>query len=164
MALLFHRCEQNPFEAAMGIRNNSMHNCQKHFAIAIFALVAAAHAQANASPAVPSGPQPAEIKIISTEFKYSPATVLIPAGHAMTIVLDNSGAETEHGIFVPALGFRLEAKAGEIVRKMAIFDKPGEVEFSCDLPGHREAGMSGTLIVGQGSSSDRRGETNASTP
>jgi hypothetical protein len=61
---------------------------------------------------VPGGPQPAEIKIISSEFKYSPARVLVPAGHAVTIILDNSGAETEHGIFVPALGFRLEAKPG----------------------------------------------------
>ena len=68
------------------------------------------------------------------------------------------------GIFAPALGFRLEAKAGEIARKTAVFDRPGEFEFSCDLPGHREAGMKGMLIVGQGSFPDRRGETNASTP
>ena len=148
----------------MGARSRGRRNRVTHFAIATLALSAAAHAQANVSPRAPSGPQPAEVKIISTEFKYSPASVLVPAGHAVTIVLDNSGAETEHGIFVPALGFRLEAKAGEIVRKMAVFGKAGEFEFSCDLPGHREAGMSGTLIVGQGSSSDRRGETNASTP
>src|SRR5262249_31407463 len=122
------------------------------------ALVAAARAQ------VPGGPQPAEIKIVSSEFKYSPARVLVPAGHAVTIILDNSGAETEHGIFVPALGFRLEAKPGETVRKRALFDKAGDFEFSCDLPGHREAGMRGVLIVDQGSSSDRRGETNASMP
>jgi len=98
---------------------------------------------------VPGGPQPAEIKINSTEFKYSPASVRVPAGHAVTIVLDNSGAETEHGIFVPALGFRLEAKAGETVGKTAVFDQTGEFEFSCELPGHREAGMKGMLIVGQ---------------
>jgi uncharacterized cupredoxin-like copper-binding protein len=48
---------------------------------------------------------------------------------------------------VPALGFRLHAKAGEIARKNIVFDKPGEYEFSCDLPGHREAGMKGTLIA-----------------
>jgi hypothetical protein len=26
--------------------------------------------------------------------------------------------------------------------------KPGEYKFICDLPGHHEAGMNGTLIVG----------------
>jgi uncharacterized cupredoxin-like copper-binding protein len=49
---------------------------------------------------------------------------------------------------LPALGFRLQVKAGEIARKNIVFEKPGEYEFTCDLPGHSEAGMKGTLIVG----------------
>ncbi len=89
----------------------------------------------------------AEFRIGSTEFKYAPAKVRVAAGRAVTLVLDNSGAETEHGLFVPALGFRLQAKAGEIARKNTVFEKPGEYEFVCDLPGHRDAGMTGTLIV-----------------
>ena len=36
------------------------------------------------------------------------------------------------------------AKAGEIVWK---FTKPGTFEFGCLIPGHREAGMIGTVIV-----------------
>jgi plastocyanin len=110
-----------------------------YIAAATLALAAAARAQANLSPTVPSGPQPAEIKIVSSEFKYSPSRVLVPARHTVTIILDNNGAETERGIFVPALGFRLEAKAGEIARKTAVFDQTGEFEFSCEIPGHREA-------------------------
>jgi plastocyanin len=90
----------------------------------------------------------AEVSIVSTEFRFSPTTVLIAAGRAVTLILDNSGAETEHGFFLPALGFRLEAKAGQIVRKRTVFVKPGEYKFICDLPGHHEAGMNGTLIVG----------------
>jgi plastocyanin len=121
-----------------------------HFAIATLALVAAGHAQADlTSPPSPSGAsQPVEIKIISTEFKYSPAKVWVAPGRQVTLILDNSGAETEHGIIIPAFGFRLTAAAGEIVRKTAVFDTPGDYEFSCDLPGHREMGMKGTLIVG----------------
>ena len=133
----------------MGKRSRGRRDLPFYIAAATLALAAAARAQANVSPMVPGGPQPAEIKIVSTEFKYSPARVLVPPGHAVTIILDNSGAETEHGIFVPALGFRLEAKPGVIARQTAVFDKPGEFEFSCDLPGHREAGMKGTLIVGR---------------
>lgn len=119
-----------------------------HLAVATLALMAAARAQADTgSPH--SGPlQPAEIKIISTEFKFAPVKLLVVAGREVTLVLDNSGAETEHGIFIPALGFRLAAMAGEIVRKTAVFDKPGKFEFICDLPGHREMGMKGILIVG----------------
>jgi plastocyanin len=134
------------------------------FTLAAIAVSLAARAQTQELTAslAPQLATPFEIKIISTEFKYSPAGVLGAAGHAVTIILDNSGAETEHGIFVPAIGFRLKAKPGEITRQTAVFDEPGEFEFSSDLPGHREAGMKGLLIVGPGSFPDQREETNAS--
>jgi plastocyanin len=119
-----------------------------HFAIATLALVAAGHAKADITSAPSGASQPVEIKIVSTEFKYSPAKLWVAAGREVTLVLDNSGAETEHVIIIPAFGFRLTAAAGEIVRKTAVFDTPGDYEFSCDLPGHREMGMKGTLIVG----------------
>jgi uncharacterized cupredoxin-like copper-binding protein len=88
-----------------------------------------------------------EVTIVSTEFQYVPAKVRVPAGHPITLVLDNSEGETEHRLFLPAFNFRLEAKAGEIARKTTVFAKAGEYEFNCDLPGHREAGMKGTMIV-----------------
>jgi plastocyanin len=116
---------------------------------ASLALVAAGHAKANLTSPLSGASQPVEIKIVSTEFKYSPAKVWVAAGRKVTLILDNSKAETEHGIIIPAFGIRLTAAAGEIVRKTAVFDQPGEYEFSCDLPGHREIGMRGVLIVGQ---------------
>ena len=94
------------------------------------------------------GSNAGEVWVASTEFKYAPANVRVTAGRMVTLVLDNSGGETEHGLFVPGLGFRLQAKAGEIARNSTVFVKPGEYKFICDLPGHQEAGMNGTLIVG----------------
>jgi uncharacterized cupredoxin-like copper-binding protein len=118
------------------------------FAAATLFLLTAAQAQADIG-LTRSGGQPAEIKIVSTEFKYTPAKLWVVAGREVMLVLDNSGAETEHGIFIPAFGFRLTAMAGEIARKTAVFDKPGEFEFLCLVPGHREMGMKGMLIVGR---------------
>lgn len=120
-----------------------------HCAVATVALAAAVRAQAVIPSPLNSGPQPAEIRIVATEFHFFPDKLLIVEGRPILLVLDNSGAETEHGIIIPALGFRMTAMAGEIVRKTAVFDRPGEYEFSCDLPGHRESGMKGTLIVGR---------------
>lgn len=91
--------------------------------------------------------RPTEIRIVSTEFKYMPPKIQIAAGHKVTLILDNSGAETEHGLFLPAFNFRLDAKAGDVARKTAVFDKPGDYDFICDLPGHSEAGMKGMLTV-----------------
>jgi uncharacterized cupredoxin-like copper-binding protein len=111
---------------------------------------AAAGAQTEeiAAPGPLNETKAAEVRVVSTEFGYAPAKVIVVAGRAVTLVLDNSGAETEHDLFVPAFGFRLQAKAGETARKSTVFDKPGKYEFRCDLPGHRDAGMKGTLIVG----------------
>jgi plastocyanin len=104
-------------------------------------------AQAQVAALEPVNAKPAEVRIVSTEFRFSPTTVLIPAGQPVTLVLDNRGAETEHGLFVPDLGFRLQAKAGEIARKDILAEKAGKYDYVCDLPGHRDSGMTGTLIV-----------------
>lgn len=119
------------------------------FAVVAIAMVPAAQVPAQENLALGSLNETnfAEVRIVSTEFKYAPAQLRVTAGREFTLVLDNSGAETEHGFFLPALGFRLQANAGEITRKNTVFEKPGEYEYICDLPGHRDAGMKGTLIV-----------------
>jgi plastocyanin len=88
-----------------------------------------------------------EVRVVSTEFRFVPPTVRVITGRSVTLVLDNSQAETEHGIDLPAFGFHLMAREGQVTRKTFIFDEPGEYEFMCDLPGHQEAGMKGKLIV-----------------
>ncbi|MBO0733298.1 MAG: cupredoxin domain-containing protein [Methylocapsa sp.] len=127
------------------IANNPRPRLAVVFAAASLTLFGAARAQ-TAAPAA-NAAAPGEITIIATEFKYTPAKVWAAAGRPVTLVLDNSRAETEHGIVIPAFELRLVAKPGEVTRATAVFDKPGEYEFSCDLPGHREAGMTGKLIV-----------------
>jgi plastocyanin len=133
-------------------------NLMRAVSLAAFATLLLAQAQevakAQAQETTASSPSneatPLEVVIVSTEFKFVPAKVRVVAGRAVTLVLDNSGAETEHSIVfvLPALDIRLEVKAGEIVRKTILFEKAGEYDFICDLPGHSEAGMKGTLIVG----------------
>jgi plastocyanin len=72
-------------------------------------------------PEVP-GSNAGEVWVASTEFKFIPATVRVVAGCSVTLVLDNSQAETEHGINLPAFGFNLMARGGQVIRKTFIFD------------------------------------------
>lgn len=90
---------------------------------------------------------PAEITIVSTEFKFVPSRMQLPVGRKVLLILDNSSGETEHGVFLPALNARLEAKAGETAKGEFVFEKPGFYDFVCDLPGHRDAGMQGMIEV-----------------
>ncbi len=119
------------------------------FALASGVAITALPAAVGLTQETEASERPAEIKIASTEFEFVPAKIWAVAGRPVTIILDNSKAETEHGIDVPAIGFRLVAMAGEIARKTAVFDQTGEFQFTCDLPGHREAGMKGIFIIGR---------------
>ena len=76
-----------------------------------------------------SGSNAGEVWVASTEFKFVPATVRVIAGRSVTLVLDNSQAETENGINVPTFGLYLIARGGQVTRKTLIFDKPGNYEF-----------------------------------
>ncbi len=117
--------------------------------VAVIGAAAVTWAQAEENVVRPEAPgaYAGEVWVASTEFKFVPATVRVSTGRSVTLVLDNSQAETEHGIKLPAFGFYLIARGGQVTRKTFIFDKPGEYEFMCDLPGHQEAGMKGKLIV-----------------
>ena len=117
--------------------------------VAVSAAAAVTWTQAEENGVRPEAPgaNAEEVSVASTEFKFIPATVRVIAGRSVTLVLDNSQAETEHGVNLPAFGFDMIARGGQVVRKTFIFDKPGEYEFMCDLPGHQEARMKGKLIV-----------------
>ncbi len=132
--------------------SNPIHRCSRPFIAAIAFVVfgmmnGTIAAQAANDPQPTLAPPQNEVKIVPTEFKFAILAQRIVAGEPVTLVLDNSQAESEHAVFFQALGVRLFAQVGEIVRKTVIFNKAGEFAFVCDLPGHREAGMAGKLVV-----------------
>ena len=69
----------------------------------------------------------------------------VPAGVPVSLLIDNSRAATEHGLTLVEFGVRLEV--GRVKWRKRSFDRSGEYEFICDLPGHKEAGMKGKLLV-----------------
>lgn len=88
------------------------------------------------------------IHVIGSEFAYSPASFEVEAGHAFTLMLHNEGG-LEHDITIE--GFEemggIHLIAGEDGMNTFTLDEPGEYTYYCTIPGHREAGMVGTLVV-----------------
>jgi plastocyanin len=80
--------------------------------------------------------------------KYSAATLKAKAG-VVTIVMTNKGI-LPHDIAIKGKGVnakgKLVGKGG--VSKVTAKLKPGRYLFYCTVPGHMQAGMKGTLIVG----------------
>ena len=94
-------------------------------------------------PAAPAGEE--EVKIRMTEFKFEPATVEVQAGK-VKFELENAGA-VEHSFVIVGTDKKLEAiqpgKSGELEIDL----KPGTYQIECDIPGHKEAGMTMTIVV-----------------
>lgn len=77
--------------------------------------------------------------------KFEPAVIRVAPGD--TIQAINTGA-LEHDFVVDALGINVNLPNGQVVDIQVPEDAaPGEYEFYCSVPGHKAAGMFGTLII-----------------
>lgn len=80
------------------------------------------------------------------DIAFSPKEITIPANVDVTITLPNNGVAV-HNFHVDELGIQSEDVPGGGSTTVTINAPAGTYEFYCAVPGHREAGMTGTLIV-----------------
>jgi plastocyanin len=94
----------------------------------------------------PKGPAQTTLDIKGGNFFFDPKNSDAPAG-VDAIKLDSEGGQHTlvfDGGKVP--GFKLQAGSGESDELKADL-QPGKYTIFCDIPGHREAGMEGTITV-----------------
>ena len=114
--------------------------------LAVVALAAIALSACGGGAAGGSS-SPLNVTITATEFKYDPATINATPGQTINITLKNTGSVDHTFVFAPA-NFKMTVSAGKSDTKT--FTAPaaaGSYDFSCDVAGHKEAGMVGKLIV-----------------
>jgi nitrite reductase (NO-forming) len=80
------------------------------------------------------------------DIAFEPTEVTIPANTDVTITLPNNGVAV-HNFNIDELGVKSEDVPGGGSTTVTINAPAGTYEFYCSIPGHREAGMVGTLIV-----------------
>lgn len=147
----------------------SVYNVKRLFWIflflAAFALVGCGSSQNAAEPA-----NHQEVTVEAVDLAFTPATVQVPAGQPVKLTLQNSGA-LEHDFSIMEIEVEgTQEEAGEhdggAEHTMTVDPKlhvaaaagtagtveftashAGTYEFFCSVPGHKEAGMVGTLIV-----------------
>lgn len=96
----------------------------------------------------PKGPSTETIAIVAQNFSFTPDKITAKPGIATMELTAKSGVHDL--VFDGAYsGFRLEADSGGGSQKLKIDLKPGKYTFYCSYPGHRQAGMEGTLTVSQ---------------
>jgi plastocyanin len=94
----------------------------------------------------PKGPTQKTLDIKGGNFFFDPKNSDAPAG-VDAIKLESEGGQHTlvfDGGKVP--GFKLQASSGKS-DELKVDLKPGKYTIFCDLPGHREAGMEGTITV-----------------
>jgi uncharacterized cupredoxin-like copper-binding protein len=110
-------------------------------------LVAAACSSPSSQPAQGASPGSGnEVRLVTTEWKFEPGTLQLTAGKPVSLLLDNKGA-LEHDIMVPAVGVRLHANPRQTSQATVTIDQAGTYDFECSIPGHKESGMTGKLLV-----------------
>lgn len=96
--------------------------------------------------ALSPSPGAREIRVTTTDFAFSPDRIELRAGETVNLVLVNGGS-LPHDLTIPALGFSLAVEPGETASGALTVLRPGTFRFLCSVPGHRAAGMVGSLVV-----------------
>jgi len=88
-----------------------------------------------------------EVNVVGTEFSFSPASISVKAGKKVKITFKNNG-RAPHNLTLEGLGIGTKTIGGGQIDVIE-FTAPssGTYAFFCSVPGHRAAGMEGSLKV-----------------
>ena len=97
-----------------------------------------------------------EVTVVSNDIFFEPTELTIPANTNVKFILPNDGAAA-HDFSIDDLDIQVDIAPGDT--KEVIVNAPaGTYEFYCNVPGHKAAGMVGTLTVTEDASARRRGQ------
>jgi plastocyanin len=119
----------------------------KRLQFALFILIAAlALTACGGGGGTPAGGQDITVQGLDT-FRFDPAALTASVGETVNVTLDNAGV-LEHNFVIDEFNVALgPIPGGESTSGSFTPAAEGTYEYYCDVPGHREAGMVGTLTV-----------------
>ncbi|MGJ3246404.1 MAG: cupredoxin domain-containing protein [Elainellaceae cyanobacterium] len=132
-------------------------------------LAGVAYANGAIAAVAPSQQSPIEVRVhlgtAADELRFVPDELEFESGKRYTLVLDNPSPEKHYftakdfadviwsqkveaaGVEVKGAIHELELKPGAEAEWVFVPLKPGVYELHCSIPGHAEAGMTGTLTI-----------------
>jgi uncharacterized cupredoxin-like copper-binding protein len=93
-----------------------------------------------------SGSSGEDVDVSMLEYAFEPRDIVVESGQDLHVT--NDGAIT-HSLVIVGQGKGVELHAGEDATLELSGVDPGTYEIICDLPGHQEQGMVGTLTIGR---------------
>ncbi len=98
------------------------------------------------APAPEPSPGAREVEVVAVDFSFSPGRIEVVREETVNVKLVNEG-RLLHDLTIPAAGVSISAQPGNASVASVRVATPGSWEFYCSVPGHKEAGMVGTLVV-----------------
>lgn len=86
-----------------------------------------------------------EIGITADAYSFTPREISVQGGRNVAIVL--TSVDMLHDFTIDELDAHVAAEKGETNQGGFHAGRPGTYTFYCSEPGHREAGMEGTLVI-----------------
>ena len=99
--------------------------------------------------------QPIQLRVVAADITFDPKQLKVDAPGQVKIHLENRG-NLEHDFNVEGVKGKAYAAGKKSGEATFTFSKPGTYTYFCSFPGHRESGMTGTIVVG-----DSKAATNA---
>ena len=97
-------------------------------------------------PASATVPGAREVTVSASSFRFAPEEIRIRTGEDVTIVL--AATDTPHDFTIDELDVHVAAAPGQAGRGgLHAPSFPGRYTAYCSVPGHREAGMTATVVV-----------------
>ncbi len=90
------------------------------------------------------------INVSARSYKFTPSKLRVTKGESVTIALKSTDALHDFVVTGPGNSNRVVVSPtgpGQTKRGTLRIAKPGTYQFYCSLPGHRAAGMRGTITV-----------------
>jgi len=85
------------------------------------------------------------VEVTAMSFEFDPPQVTVEAGEDIAITLTSD--DVLHDFVIDELDAHVAADRGETAVGGFRADEPGRYTYYCSVPGHRDAGMEGTLFV-----------------
>ena len=85
------------------------------------------------------------VEVTAASLSFDPDEVTVEAGEDVAIVLTSD--DMLHDFTIDELDAHVAADRGETKEGGFTADEPGRYTYYCTVPGHRDAGMEGTLVV-----------------
>jgi plastocyanin len=98
---------------------------------------------ATPTATVPAAADVQEVDITTSGLAFNTDAIEVSAGEPVRFQFTTGS----HTFTIDELDIDLRTSGGQPATLERTFDEPGEFTFYCAIPGHRDAGMEGTLTV-----------------